>query len=250
MADETEVIREQMEETRTALTEKLEKLEQHLEDEVKGTVSAVADTVQSVTGAVQDTVSTVKETVSDTVEAVKGSVEETVETVKSAFDIRRHFDEHPWLTLAGCALAGYVGGCLLPRPPAALTTRMSEAGAGQPVTQPVQAPSPPVSVPSGPSWTETLAEAFAPAISKIKELAIGTTAGMLGEMILPSLPDTLRKEVGDALDQITTSLGGKPIPSFREHAESCARRQEQEQDASHPDGASPVNRISGMGGSL
>jgi len=263
MDDETEVIRQQMLETRSSLTEKLERLESKLETNVKDTVSAVTDTVQSVTEAVQDTVTAVKDTVSGTVETVKESVEGTVETVKNAFDIRRHFNDHPWLTLAGCALAGYVGGRLLPASPAPLASRMGEAGAGQPASQgahygaplPETTPAPPSAPPRSrePGLVDTLAGAFAPAMSRLKELAIGASAGLLEQMVLPSLPDTLRKEVGDAIDQITSTLGGKPIRSFRDEAEARAQapsQGDQGQEGTGTDGSQGANRISGMGHSL
>jgi len=252
-----------MEETRTSLTEKLETLEQKLEANVKDTVTAVTDTVQSVTGAVQDTVEAVKDTVAGTVEAVKDSVEGTVETVADAFDIRHHFEQHPWLTLAGAAVAGYMIGRLMPRSPDSMTGLMSQSpGAGQPAAYggPQQAPASPSSpAPSAPpaaqepGWTDQLADALAPALSKLKELAIGTSLGLVGEMVLPQLPETFRKEVGDALEQITTALGGKPIRAFREHAEARAQASDATAQQCPTDGGaaqgghSPANRISQIG---
>ena len=58
MDDDPEVIRSQMEETRSSLTDKIERLEQTVTDKVQG----VADTVESVKGAVRDTVDAVKGT--------------------------------------------------------------------------------------------------------------------------------------------------------------------------------------------
>src|SRR5262245_24400559 len=100
MPDEPEMIRQQMEETRSALTEKLETLEH----QVIGTV-AEANT------AVADTVDNVKEAVQDTVEVVKETVQETVESVKQTLDISVQMDRHPWLFLGASVAAGYVAGC-------------------------------------------------------------------------------------------------------------------------------------------
>src|SRR5262249_39060989 len=61
MEDETEVIRHQMTETRTSLSEKLDKLEDTVLGTVQDTTSSVVETVQSVKEAVEDTVSSVTE---------------------------------------------------------------------------------------------------------------------------------------------------------------------------------------------
>ena len=75
MDDEPEVIRQQMEETRSALTDKIERLEHQVVGTVQNTTRAVNDTVENVKEAVQETVSTVKDTVSGTVEAPEGASE-------------------------------------------------------------------------------------------------------------------------------------------------------------------------------
>jgi ElaB/YqjD/DUF883 family membrane-anchored ribosome-binding protein len=100
MDNEQEIIRQQMEDTRTALKEKLETLEHQ-----------VVDTVQGATEAVSDTVETVKETV----ETVKETVEETVENVKETFNLAKHVQEHPWPAFACATVVGFLGGRLLNR---------------------------------------------------------------------------------------------------------------------------------------
>jgi ElaB/YqjD/DUF883 family membrane-anchored ribosome-binding protein len=104
MLDEPEVIREQMAETRTALTDKLETLEQQVMDTVTETTSAVTDTVESVKEAVEETVTAVKDTVQDSVQAVKNT-----------FDLPRQMNRHPWLFLGASVAVGYLGGRLLGR---------------------------------------------------------------------------------------------------------------------------------------
>src|SRR5262245_38479035 len=104
MVDEPEVIREQMNETRTNLTEKIDLLERHLVDTVQGTSAAVAETVDSV-----------KESVDETVQAVKESVRETVSSVKETFDLARQVERRPWTIMAGAVAVGFLGGRLLAR---------------------------------------------------------------------------------------------------------------------------------------
>lgn len=93
MNDTPEVIRQQMEETKTQLSEKLESLE-----------TQVSNTVQSTGTAVNATV----EAVQETVETVTGAVQDAVHSVSNAFDVRRQIDRHPWLVLGGAAVLGYL----------------------------------------------------------------------------------------------------------------------------------------------
>jgi hypothetical protein len=98
MDSETEVIRQQMEGTRTALSEKLEKLESRLADKVQETTTTIADTVESV---------------SDTVAEVSETVEGTVDAVKHTFDLKWQAEHNPWLLVGGAVLVGYVGTAML-----------------------------------------------------------------------------------------------------------------------------------------
>ena len=93
MADTPEVIRQQMDETRSQLTGKLESLEHQVSATVQSTGSAVNATV----GAVQETV-----------ESVTGAVQDALHSVTNAFDIRQHIDKHPWLILGGSVVLGYL----------------------------------------------------------------------------------------------------------------------------------------------
>jgi len=97
MAEQPEIIKQQMEETREALSEKIGALEDHVLNTVQGTTQAVSATVEKVADAVQSTVSSVKE-----------EVGKSVESVKRTFDLRRQMDEHPWAMLAGSVALGYV----------------------------------------------------------------------------------------------------------------------------------------------
>jgi ElaB/YqjD/DUF883 family membrane-anchored ribosome-binding protein len=77
-----------IEDTRSAITEKLDLLEERVRETVKGAQSSV-----------EEIVGTVKET-----------VEETVNTVKRTLDVPYQVNQHPWLMLGGATLAGYLLG--------------------------------------------------------------------------------------------------------------------------------------------
>jgi len=200
MENETEVIKHQMEETRTALTEKLEAVEELVASTVKETTQAVTDTVSTVTNTVENTVSTVAE-----------SVENVTESVKSAFDFRSYVVEHPWLVLGGGAAVGYLLGSLLPsqRPSARASASY--------------APSTSPSYPQGAtSYTgrqeastgggfSSLLEGLTPVVDKLKGLALGTAASVVGEMIVKNLPDNLKSEVTNLIDDTTRRLGGSVL---------------------------------------
>jgi len=213
MPDQSEVIMGQMEETRKDLADKLETLEK----KVAGTVETVADTVQTVENTVenvkesiQDTVATVTDKVQNTVQAVEETVEHTVENVKSFFDIAHHVDRHPWLMFGGSVVAGYLGGWLL-------TPRSAREEAPPP--EPAPRERVPVSVAhqpeqveeAGEGWLGKLSERFAPEIDKLKGLAVGTLFGVARDMISQWLPDALKEQVTDVLNNFTTDLGGKVI---------------------------------------
>ena len=93
MDGNSEEIRQQLEETKTHLTEKLGSLEQQ-----------VAETVQS-TGAV---VNATVENVQETVESVTGAVQDAVRSVGNVFDVPAHVQAHPWISVGGAALFGFL----------------------------------------------------------------------------------------------------------------------------------------------
>ena len=93
MADTPEVIRQQMEETKSQLSHKLESLEHQVSETVQSTGSAVNATV----GAVQETV-----------ETVTGAVQDAMKSVSNVFDVGQHINKHPWLVLGGAVVLGYL----------------------------------------------------------------------------------------------------------------------------------------------
>jgi len=212
MENETDVIRNQMLETRTSLTEKLEALEE-----------TVVATVQETTESVAETVQNVKEAVQETVETVSGSVQETVDTVKSAFDISKHVQDYPWAMFGGAIALGYLGGSLLPSSttaPSGTTLGAGLAAGSGPSAS--GAPGRPAGTPGqfaaaqGSSWMSKVAETFGPVIHQVQGLAIGALAGVIGEMVMKSSPEGLRPQIKDMIQQVTTSLGGVPVEGLLE----------------------------------
>jgi len=197
-----DVIRHQMEETRTSLTEKIETLEEKLATTVQETKDAITDTVQETKTAITDTVSTVKE-----------SVHEGVETVKDWMDVKAHVQERPWLMLGGSILAGFALGNLLgerreaprPRRGAPATPARSSYGNGG-MREKAQ--------PQEESKTAEWLHRFDPEIAKLKGLALGATFGTIREMLAAELPPEIGRQVREIIDGVTEKLGGEPLPDL------------------------------------
>jgi len=205
MENEPELIRDQMQETRTALTEKLDTLQQK-----------VADTVGSITTPVTETVETVKEAVSETVESVKDTVSETVESVKETFDIPRQVQRHPWTFVFGSVAAGFVLGRLFPlggrgHRPAGVVVRdsrlagmvESEHNGAPPAREPEKKAEP------GP--LSALGEAFSGEMDKLKSLGISIGVGLLRDMLTQSLHGEIGERLKEWANGMTEKLGGKPL---------------------------------------
>jgi ElaB/YqjD/DUF883 family membrane-anchored ribosome-binding protein len=101
-AHEVEVMRHEVDETRSHLMEKVELIE-HM----------VVDMVEGATGSVADTIGSMKESVAHTVDAVQEAVQETVTSVKHALDVRYQVRQHPWFMLGTALLVGFGFGRLL-----------------------------------------------------------------------------------------------------------------------------------------
>jgi ElaB/YqjD/DUF883 family membrane-anchored ribosome-binding protein len=213
--DSTEVIRQQMEETRTSLSDKLEILEQQ-----------VKDTVQEAKDVVHDSVDTVKDVVHETVDTVKDAVHDTVDTVKETFDISRQFQRHPWAMLGGSMLLGFLGAKLLERsepdrPRAGdwpHTPHWSHGpftgpnGDGRPPHPGERAAAPPNDneSPDG-GLLSSLTSQFGPELHKLKGMAVGAALGVVRDIISESIPEQLKPQVADVMDSVTVKLGGAPV---------------------------------------
>jgi len=214
MSDQPEVILQQMEETRSDLAQKVRTLEQQVVDTVAEANTAVAETVENV----KETVENVKDAFQETVDTVKEKVEETVESVKNAFDLSQQWDRHPWALMGGAVALGYLGGYLLG------TTRTSSSRGERRAGSYVPSSSRAEGVvngsasngaaskqPSRPGWLDTLREHFGTEIDKVKALAIGTSLGLVRDLLVEAAPETLRSSLADMVNSFTTKLGGEPI---------------------------------------
>jgi len=191
MENEAELIRQQMLETRTSLSEKLEALQEQVLSTVEDTTKTVTDTVQTVQEAVQDTVSTVSD-----------SVQDTVDTVKETFDLSRQMQNHPWLMVGGAVAIGYVGGRLLerglPRIPLTRMNGYATAATSGPAPHPTNQP----------SWFSNL---LGPMFKQVQELAIGAIAGVASDLAMQHAPENLRGKLNEMTENIASSLGATPI---------------------------------------
>jgi ElaB/YqjD/DUF883 family membrane-anchored ribosome-binding protein len=208
MDDDPEVIRQQMEETRSSLTDKIEQLEQ-----------AVTAKVQNTSAAVTDTVDSVREAVQETVESMKGSVTDTVESVKETFNVPRYFREHPWASFAAAVGAGFLGERLIGGMPRSSVARGMSRALYRPPPPSYnggrrETASPPptrAAAPSGSSWMGEVASKFDDEIGKLKGMAIGTAFGLLRDFLNRSIPANLTDQIGEIVDSVTRKLGGQPM---------------------------------------
>lgn len=222
--DEPEVIRQQMDDSRAALTEKLGLLEEK-----------VSETVQSATASVTETVDSVKGAVQGTVDSVRHSVEDTVASVSEALDLALQVKRHPWGMLAGAIAVGYVGAQLLStgersrtRFPGSHRTNGSidrfslERAEGEGMasvsslnhatngsTTNGSANGSAATAHSG--LMSQISDSFQAEIAKLKGLAVGAAFGMVRDMLTEAGPPSLKHEIAEVIDGFTEKLGGHRI---------------------------------------
>jgi len=214
MENDTEVIRQQMAETRNSLSEKVEAVEELVASAVKETTQAVAKTVENVTGAVENVTGAVE----GTVNTVKATVTDSVESVKNALDITGYVEQYPWLVMGGGVAVGYLLGSMLGE------SHPHSTGGYAPASTAYEPPAPsnsqawgassaaPTSTGSaGKSWTSFVPDSWMPLIDKLKGLAIGTMSGVIGEMVMKAVPENIKHEVSQLVDDATQRLGGTPL---------------------------------------
>jgi len=201
MENDTAVIKEQMEQTRTALTEKVEAIEERVANAVKDTTEAVSHTVHAVTQTVEDTV----HSVSDSVQSVKAAMSDSVQSVKDAMDVNSYVEKYPWVSMGASVALGYGLGCLL--------GQLEEKRPGQTWAAAAAPPATPASYGStAPSTSSSfLPESWMPLLDKFKGLALGTAAGVVGEMILNATPDSMKENLSRMIDEATEKLGGTVV---------------------------------------
>jgi ElaB/YqjD/DUF883 family membrane-anchored ribosome-binding protein len=239
---EPEVIRKQMEETRTSLTEKLEALE-----------SQVTETVKTVTDAVSEATENVKETVETVTEGVK----ETVETVAETFSLRTQMQRRPWVVMGGSVAVGCMLGYMLtPRrrhyreethwaPPSSIPeTRTPVASSftssglsAEPQQRPPELPRSPQ--PGMFSW-------LGEQLGHLKGLAIGTLMGTIRDLVARQLPEGVAPRFTEEIDNMTRRMGGEPIHgSLLPEGESSGGSEHQQKGGNgNPGSTQPSNPAS------
>ena len=100
-------IRENIEDTRTAVTEKIETLEGRVHKTMEGTKSTI-DNIMDGIKRVQGTVEEAKSAVDNILETFKYTMEETIERVKYTTEIIEQVDRNPWIMFGSAILMGYV----------------------------------------------------------------------------------------------------------------------------------------------
>lgn len=213
MDPEPNVIREQIEETRSSLTEKLETLEA----EVKGTVESARETME-----------TAKETVQETISSVKETMHNATESVKRTFDLPYQVNRHPWAMLGLSLVSGVALGAFLGRRTDSgrrVARRMAEASAepdGRAEGAPVAARSRLAHEgPRRPGFMDKLSGQLGDEFEKAKDLAITALAGVVGNVARKSIP-ALADTVEEMMTRAASELGAPPQQHGPELAEPAA----------------------------
>lgn len=228
MAQRADVIRHDIENTRTAMTVKLTMLEgrvletvagtqasvEKIMEDVGGIVKDVRGTVEEVGGIVQDVKATVEATlatvdttlvavrqgaagtqaaVEEVVEYVKGGVAESLATVRRTFDVPAQVQQHPWPMVGGALLAGYLLGRWGGGPRSAATSPgdHSDAAVSRPGSPPA-APAASARPQPPPGIVSGMVEQFKDEMkgemSTLKSVAVGAVVSTLRAMLTQAIP--------------------------------------------------------------
>lgn len=215
MKETPEMIRRQMDQTKSQLADKLQSLE-----------NQVAETVQSTGSAVNSTA----EAVQQTFETVTDAVHDVVHSVTNALDVRRQIERHPWLVLGGAAVLGFLAVELL-------TTTKKRAGQRTPL--PSSPPADNASEDSGRPADESRATAKTVAAAResgaeksswnqLKEATLGALIGVLpgiASRIVPRMVDQLLGNwVGASTDRSESHEEGPQGSTQRKESSEAATR--------------------------
>jgi hypothetical protein len=177
-----EELREQMAETRAALTEKLESLH----DRVEGTVVAAQETVQ-----------------------------DTLQSVQRTFDLKYQVDQRPWMMMGASVLAGYALGCLarvplIRRAGDSIPPDGADAEGRSSTTRAHEVlPSPQADAHSTGEKGSVLSP-FDEELDALKRVAIGAAMGLMRDWLKGALP-SVSHQLEEVMDSATCKLGGEPI---------------------------------------
>jgi ElaB/YqjD/DUF883 family membrane-anchored ribosome-binding protein len=189
-----------------------------MRQEIDCTRAALADKVEALEDKVMGTVHSAQDTVEDSIQMAR----DTVATVQRTFDIKHHVEQHPWIMLGGCVLAGVAAGSLFAKVRRSRTA--GEPGAGNeklttqlvsPRTQARVARE--VGIPStaeefghdGSVNRRGFLDLFHEEIAEVKGMAIGYVMGLVRDSIKESVPQ-LASQIDRVMNGVTTKLGGEP----------------------------------------
>src|SRR5262249_13139442 len=174
MDKEPELIRQQMEATRAALTYKVEMLEKQVMADVEGATTAVEETVAQFQVAAHETV-----------QSLKLSVQDAVEAVRNTLDLRQQVNKRPWEMGVGATALGFLGGYVF---------HHSDNGT-------VEKAFP----------TSQLGNGLEPELAELKGLVVGALLGALRDMATEAVPKSIERQMGDIFNGITVKLAGRVI---------------------------------------
>jgi len=184
MEDRTVVIKHEMEEKRADLTNKLQTLERKVADELLS----------------------VKDTVTESVEHVTEEVGETITSVKEAFDIPGYVREHPWLSVGGAVLAGYLAHEFL-------TNKIPVASGGSSGNGQPQA---------NQGLMSFLGGRFGEELQSLERYAARAALGLVGEAIKGAAPGEAGPIIGQVVDRLSSALDDSNPQSQPCATQDCA----------------------------
>jgi hypothetical protein len=219
-----DVILDQMENTRTALTEKLETLETQVASTVQGatanvagTIEAVKETVEAVKDSVEEAVATVKETVAETVTTAKEAVQDGVSAMKSLVDVPGWVRAYPWPAFGVSVALGFGMERLIVHPaPRGHATSYRQGFqlppdhvSGESTFEGAQPPH---------SFWSGVAASFEPEIKRLKALAIGKLMYTIEQLVGDVLPTDMAPKARGVFHDITRKMGGDVLDETSEPA--------------------------------
>lgn len=189
-----------------------------MRQDIDDTRTAMADKLEALEDRVMVSVHSAQETVEDSIKMAK----DTVATVKRNFDITYQVEQHPWAVVGGCFVAGLALGGLFRRvrPP----SRQAQNRLGENGTAITGSP-PSLAGPHGQDRFDTpplplrsyardvnrrgFFDQFHEEIDKVKGMAVGYVMGLARDSIKDAVPQ-LASQIDDVMNSATTKLGSKP----------------------------------------
>jgi hypothetical protein len=99
-------LREDIEDTRVAITEKIEMIEDRVHQTMDGTRSTIDSVLENIKG-VEGTIEHTKSTIDNILDTIKQSIDEAIERAKYAADLIEQVNKNPLIMLGSAILTGY-----------------------------------------------------------------------------------------------------------------------------------------------